>query len=100
MRKVRNLVCLVIFAMVSFLNQSMADETEKRLAQLENKVQALESVLAKKLNRCTLEYKNYGYSLDICPKGTFAHTVRQLGGSSVLQVECGYYQIQCSLSDL
>ena len=86
----------IVFAVtVLFSISTMAADLESRLALLENKVQALEKGLHQRLGNCSLTYKRHGYRLNICDEGTFAHSVTSVGGSS-LQLECGYYQLECS----
>ena len=73
------------------------NESTPSLGELANRLAALEKVVEKKLGDCHLVYKHHTYRSNRCDRGTFARAVTSIS-SSVQQLECGYYQIQCPKS--
>ena len=88
---------LLIFLLPMLQSFAMADNTELRIIELENKVQALEKALNNKLGKCELTYKHFAYRLNVCDQGTFPRSITKVGDTT-LQLECGYYQLQCSIN--
>ncbi|NCN26172.1 hypothetical protein GW915_01230 [bacterium] len=86
----KRIICLALFTVSSL---SFAD-TEQRLAEMENKVLALEIAVKKKLGDCRLTFKHHNYRHNRCDPGTFARGVDVIN-DSVVNLECGYYQLQC-----
>ena len=70
------------------------EQIAQRIDQLEAKTQALETIVHSKAPNCRLNFMSRGYSLNRCPRGTFASAVTDVGGNS-LQLECGSYEVVC-----
>lgn len=77
---------------------AQTNNIENKIAELENKIQALEKAFEKtqepKSQQCRLQYQSYGYRLNTCPTGSFVKSITDVGGNS-LQLECGGYSLTC-----
>lgn len=71
------------------------DAVELRLQDLEARMTAMETAVKDKLGDCQMTYRPHSVRLNNCDRGTFAHTVQEVA-SGVMQLECGFYQLQCS----
>ncbi len=81
--------------LLSFSSLCLAqDPMDLRLQELEARVTALESAVSEKLGECKMVYKSHTIRTNFCDRGTFAFAAQPIGG--VIQLECGYYQLQCS----
>ncbi len=85
---------ILLFSAITLGGVAQAANLETRLADLENRVQALEKVVAEKLAGCEMRYLHFNYRLNRCDEGTFARSVTDVG-NGVFQLECGQYQLQC-----
>lgn len=88
-------IILSLLCFLSFIQPAYSNELEARLEKLEAKITQLEDQQSKKLEWCESKYKYYTTRTNRCPKNTFINSVFLLQGSGVIQVECGYYQLQC-----
>jgi hypothetical protein len=69
--------------------------SDQKLLDLEARVLALENAVKEKLEDCQLTYKIHSIRLNECDPGTFAYSVQKTA-NGLPQLECGYYQLQCS----
>ena len=91
----KNFMVLFLFLVLGPLTVN-ADEADKKIVELENRVKDLESALAKKLNDCQMTYKFHAYRSNRCDEGTFPRAVTSIS-EGVTQLECGYYQLKCNI---
>jgi len=74
---------------------SFGHKTEDRIALLEQRIKDLEAAVPQKLGNCTLTYKHYTYTHNVCPENTMVTGIIKVA-DDVYQLKCAYYQLHCS----